>query len=93
MQQQINPAMSSRATYLEKNGWRLVSSKKRGMFRIQRWWKRGRGEGTMNQETAYANERRHQAWLKAEAALAAESQPATTTINAASNLGYKETQR
>jgi hypothetical protein len=93
--------MSAKREYLLKHGWVLQSSRRRGMFRIEKWWKSGRGVGTMNQ--AYANERSHQAWLKlelakkdvveAEAALAAESQPATTTLNAASNLGYKETAR
>jgi hypothetical protein len=92
--------MSAKRDYLLKHGWVLQSSRRRGMFRVQRWWKSGRGE--MSQEAAYQNERSAQAYAKleeakkdvveAEAAMREEyAAPSTTTLNAASNLGYLQT--
>jgi hypothetical protein len=58
--------MSARTDYLLKHGWRLDSSRKKGMFRIHKWWKVGHGTGTMSQEAAYNLERSNQAYLKLE---------------------------
>ena len=54
--------MSQKARYLEKHGRNCVKSERRGCMRIQRWWKSG--FGTMNQETAYIQERSAQAYAK-----------------------------
>jgi hypothetical protein len=92
--------MSAKRDYLLKHGWVLQSSRRRGMFRIQRWWKSGRGE--MSQEVAYQNERSAQAYarledakkdvVEAESAMREEYAAAsTTTFEAASNLGYLQT--
>jgi hypothetical protein len=57
--------MSANATYLQKHGWTLTSTRRKGMFKIQRWYHPK--HGSMNQDMAIINQREDNKFKKATA--------------------------